>query len=122
MRQGTTMVTLHGTWYRKDTDRADVNEYRGAMRKMAGRNGGWFDAVCHRIPDIEGTLDGTFEVQLPVSAGWLYGRNSKVKAAKKLFEAMMALTMCRPPKIRYLNDRTFVRTDWSDNGPGAMIK
>jgi hypothetical protein len=95
------IVTLEGTWSRTQTTRADVNYYRKCMRRRAIQNGGSFDAVCPRDQAVgDGTLGGTFKVELPVVKG-LVGRHQAIRAGKKLFEAMMCAEMCRPPKVRY---------------------
>ena len=116
---GTAMVTLKGTWSRTNTERWEVTQYRQAMRLALERNGGWFDAVCPRAQPDDGSLEGTFEVCIPVSERTSSYRQ-KERAAKKIFEAIMALEMCRIPRVRYTKAST--RTNWSFLRPYPVIK
>jgi hypothetical protein len=96
-------VTLTGTWSRTHTARTEVYDYRRMMRRIVRENGGHFEAVMPRRQPGDGVLEGTFTVMIPVTKVYR-GEVQYARAAKKLFEAMMAITMCRPPKVRYDRD------------------
>lgn len=96
----TRVVTLKGTWSRTNTTRSEVNLYRKTMFERVWNNGGTFIAKCPtKGQPGDGLLEGTFEVTLPIGRGW--GGQNDVRVAKKLFEALLLRTMCRPPKVRY---------------------
>lgn len=99
-------VELKGTWSRTDTARWEVNFYRRQMRIRLGDNGGWFEARCPRAQPDDGSMEGTFQVTLPVSNGYSSDRQN-IKAAKLLFQAIMALTMCRPPKVKFTDAEVY---------------
>jgi hypothetical protein len=115
------LVRLKGTWSRTNTERWEVDQYRRYMRHRLQRQGGWFDAKCPRTQPDDGSMTGTFDVSIPVT-NLSRDRGQSVRAAKKLFEAYMAIEMCRPPKVKYRNDLTFVSTDWSTLAPEPVIK
>lgn len=93
-------VEMRGTWSRTDTDKWEVTQYRRLMRERVAANGGTFDAVCPRAQPDDGSMEGTFHVSLPVCDGYASDRQT-IKAAKLVFQAIMAMTMCRPPKVKF---------------------
>lgn len=112
------VVSLTGTWSRTQTDRSDVYAFRRIMRRRVRANGGFFDACMPRKQPGDGLLEGTFEVEIPV--GPFYRQHPQlVRTAKKLFEAMMALEMCRPPKVKYDRDAIVFRR-LADGQVGAL--
>lgn len=76
------------------------------MRERVSLNGGNFDAVCPRKQPDDGSLEGTFRVMLPVTNGYSSDRQT-IKAAKLMFQAIMALTMCRPPKVKFTDAEVY---------------
>lgn len=112
-------VTLTGTWSRTNTTRDEVYAYRRMMRRRVQRNGGSFDAVMPRTQPGDGLLTGTFKVTIPVGFFYVEDRQT-IRAAKKLFEAMMAVEMCRPPVVRYDKDPDAVSVSFGVTDPGML--
>jgi hypothetical protein len=111
------MVTIKGTWTRKDTYRAEVYDWRTTFRRLAQRYGGSLEYTLPQsqkdegvYPQHAGTKSGTFIADVPLRNNY-HTRRQNAKAALKVVEAILALETCRPPTLRLDWDATELRRD-----------
>jgi hypothetical protein len=111
------MVTIAGTWSRKDTSRAEVYEWRRTFRRLMQKRGGSLEYTLPQsqkdageYPQNMGVKSGTFVADVPLRDNY-HSRRQNAKAALKVVEAILALETCRPPTLKLDWGATELRRD-----------
>jgi len=92
------MVTIRGTWKRKDTEPYEVREYRAKFKRRVEYLGGSATITARRKGVTPGYAEGTYKVTLPFTAQFSFGFN-RGRVARKVIEGIMLSAMCRPPTL-----------------------
>jgi hypothetical protein len=92
------MITIRGTWKRKNTEPFEVREYRTKFIRRVEYFGGTATIRARRKGVTPGDAEGTYSVTLPFTAQFAFGYN-RGRTARKVVEGIMLSAMCRPPTL-----------------------